>query len=457
MWNDYKIESNQSRFTTKMVAKPSLLLDADSYKFSHYALYPTGTNAMYSYVEARVKDVTIVPFGLQMWIKKNLLSPITIEDINEADDIAKLHGVPFNRGDWEYIVKTYGGYLPFKINAIPEGTKVSGSTPIVSVMCDDPRVFWLASYIETSMQRGIWYPTTIASNDLVNYQNLKWLYDKGSDNPDMIAYSLHSFASRGVSSRETAEIGGLAHLVFFRGTDDVVALKAARDYYNCEMAGHSVVATEHSVSVAYGIDGQADYLNRVLDVYGKPGAIVSVVMDGYDIYREVDLLCTPHFVNRIKELGCKFVVRPDSGDMFEVVPKILQKLEAAFGVTINSKGKKVLNNVGVIQGDGITQTTMNMLAQKVFDLGFAPENVIYGSGGGLLQQVNRDTFRFAQKTSAIRIGDKWIETVKNPITDPGKKSKGGLLDTDQFVTYYENGKLLVDESLDVIRARALSE
>jgi len=138
------------------------------------------------------------------------------------------------------------------------------------------------------------------------------------------------------------------------------------------------------------------------------------------------------------------------------VPKILEKLEAAFGVTINSKGKKVLNNVGVIQGDSINHTTMLMLAQKVYDLGFAPENVIYGSGGGLLQQVNRDTFRFAQKTSAIRIGDNWIETVKNPITDPGKKSKGGLLDTPEFVTYYETGRLLVDDSLDTIRLRALS-
>lgn len=453
MWNDYTMESK--RYPKHRAALPSLILDADSYKFSHFALYPTGTNAMYSYIEARVKDVTIVPFGLQMWIKKNLLTPITVAQVDEAEELTRQHGVPFNRSDWDYIIDQYGGYLPIKIKAIPEGTRVKGSTPIVSVLCEDARVFWLASYIETSLQRGIWYPTTIASNDLSSYQQLKWLYDKGSDNPSMIDFSLHSFASRGVSSRETAEIGGLAHLVFFKGTDDVVAVKAARDFYGCDMAGYSVVATEHSIQCAYGLDNQADYLNRVLDVYGKPGAIVSVVMDGYDIYREVDLLCTPHFVNRIRETGCKFVVRPDSGDMFEVVPKILQKLETAFGTTLNSKGKKVLNNVGVIQGDGINLTTMPILAQKVFDAGFAPENVIYGSGGGLLQQVNRDTFRFAQKTSAIRVGDQWVETVKNPITDPGKRSKGGLLDTPDFVTYYETGRLLIDDTLDGIRARAL--
>jgi nicotinamide phosphoribosyltransferase len=447
----------QDKIAKERITETSIILDADSYKFSHYALYPEGTNAMYSYVEARLKDdnLTIVPFGVKLWIMRYLLKPITIVQIDEAESIATQHGVPFNRKGWEYIVRQYSGYLPVKIRGIPEGSKVRSNTPILSVYCDDPNVFWLASYIETSLQRAIWYPTTIASNDYDSRMQLEKLYNAASDNPAMIDFSLHSFASRGVSSRETAEIGGLAHLIFFKGTDDVVALKVARDYYGCEMAGYSVVATEHSIQCAYGKNGQVVYLNRILDVYGKPGAIVSVVMDGYDIYREVDLLCSKHFVNRIKESGCKFVVRPDSGDMFEVVPAILKKLEHGFGVTINSKGKKVLNNVGVIQGDGINHITMSQLAQLVVDNGYAPENVIYGSGGGLLQQVNRDTLRFAQKTSAIRIGDNWIETVKDPVTDPGKKSKGGLLDTTEFVTFYENGQLLVNESLDIIRARAM--
>lgn len=447
MWQDKMIKTTNT--------DTSIILDADSYKFSHYALYPEGTNAMYSYIEARVKNAVIVPFGAQMWIKKYLLKPITMNQIDEADDIARLHGIPFNRKDWEYIFEKYYGFLPIKIRGIPEGTKVASSTPILSVMCDDPNVFWLASYIETSLQRAIWYPTTIVSNDYDSYMQLKDLYEVSSDNPSMIDFSLHSFASRGVSSRETAEIGGLAHLVYFNGTDDVVALKAARDYYNCEMPGFSVVATEHSIQCSYGRDNQKAYLDRVLDVYARPNAIVSVVMDGYDIFREVELLCSSHFVNRIKGSGCKFVVRPDSGDMFEIVPAILNKLDSGFGTTVNTKGKKVLNNVGIIQGDGINHVTMPQLARKVVDYGFAPENVIYGSGGGLLQQVTRDTFRFAQKTSAIRIGDKWINTVKNPITDPGKASKGGLLDTDQFVTFYDNGQLCVNDSLDDIRARAL--
>lgn len=446
----------------------SIIIDVDSYKLGQFAVYPENTTGMFSYIEARSKNVEIVPFGLQMWIQKMLSKPITEEDIDYAEMLAVGHGDPFNRAGWEYILEKYNGYLPLTIRGIPEGTIVQSSTPIVTVECTDRKVWWLASYIETSLQRGIWYPTTIASRDLAHYRQLSWFYDHGSDNPAMLDFTLHSFGSRGVTSRESAEIGGLAHLVYFTGSDDVIALKAARDYYDCPNASYSVVATEHSVQCSYGKDNQEAYFNRILDVYGKPGAIVSVVMDGYDIMREVDLLCTK-FKDRIIASGAKWVCRPDSGDMFTVVPQILHKLDAAFGSTVNSKGKKVINNVGVIQGDGIDSLTLGMLAQKVFDEGFAPECCLFGSGGGLLQKVDRDTYKFAQKTSAIRVGvatglrqdgpfgrEEWIDTVKDPVTDPGKKSKGGRLTAEGMVTFYENGSILVRDTLDVIRKRAKS-
>ena len=49
----------------------------------------------------------------------------------------------------------------------------------------------------------------------------------------------------------------------------------------------------------------------------------------------------------------------------------------------------------------------------------------------------------------------WIETVKNPVTDPGKKSQGGRFEEYKLETYYHNGKLLIDDDLDTIRLRAL--
>ncbi len=455
MWQDNVIEKHQNNLYKQF--EVNNIINTDSYKLSHYALYPEGTNAMYSYIEPRINGVEVVPFGLQMYIKNVLSKPITAYDINVAEDLATKHGLPFNRSGWEYILKTYAGLLPVVVSGVPEGMVVDSHTAIASVFCDDPVVFWLSSYIETSIQRAIWYPTTIATNDRMIYKQLKWFYEHGSDNPIMLDFSLHSFGSRGVSSSESAIIGGLAHMVYFKGTDDFISLAAARDFYDCDMSGYSVCATEHSIQCSYGYDDQKTYLNRVLDVYGKRGSIVSVVMDGYNIFREVDLLCSPYFVNRVRDSGCKFVVRPDSGDMYQIIPVLLDKLHKSYGSTINSKGKRVLNNVGIIQGDGINQMSVGMLAQIVHDHGYAPECVIYGSGGSLLQGVNRDTFKFAQKTSAIRVGDTWRETVKNPITDPWKKSRGGIVDTKDFVVYYDRGVIKRHETLDMIRERAKIE
>lgn len=431
------------------------ILDADSYKLGHYLMMPDGTNAAYSYIEPRIKGAQITVFGFSMWAKQ-YLPRITVAMIDEAESYATRHGLPFNRAGWEKIVNVYNGKLPITIRGLAEGTRIESSRAIVSVLVEDEDLWWLASYIETQLQRAIWYPTTIASNDLSSYVQLKWFYDHGSDNPGMLPFSLHSFASRGVSCREQAILGGISHLVYFQGTDDLVCLPYAKQWYNCDMAGFSVPASEHSVQCAYGVNSQQAYLSKMIDVFGKPGGIVSVVMDGYDIMREVDLLCTPEFVQKVRDSGCKFVARPDSGDMFELVQATLAKLEAAYGFTVNSKGRKVLNNVGIIQGDGITRTTLVMLAQRVHDLGYAPECVIYGSGGGLLQRVDRDTFSFAQKSSCIRIGDTWVETVKNPITDSGKKSKGGFQDSPDFIDLVVNGELVYNEDLATIRARATS-
>ena len=47
----------------------------------------------------------------------------------------------------------------------------------------------------------------------------------------------------------------------------------------------------------------------------------------------------------------------------------------------------------------------------------------------MLQKLNRDTYKFAQKVCAIKVDGKWQEIFKDPITDPGKKSKAGFLNT----------------------------
>ena len=53
-----------------------------------------------------------------------------------------------------------------------------------------------------------------------------------TDPAGQLPFKLHDFGARGVSSAESAALGGAAHLVNFMGTDTVSGLLAARAYYD---------------------------------------------------------------------------------------------------------------------------------------------------------------------------------------------------------------------------------
>ena len=214
----------------------------------------------------------------------------------------------------------------------------------------------------------------------------------------------------------------------FMGSDTVEGVLAANFYYKSQMAAFSVLATEHSVECSFGLDdeGEHEYIRTVLR-NAVEGSIVSIVIDGRDVYRAAKTLCTD-FKDAIIASKAKVVFRPDSGDMMVVVPRILRMQEEAFGFTLTSKGFKKINYVGIIQGDGVDHMAIISLLGKITSLmHYSADNVVFGSGGALLQKVNRDTYKFAQKASAILKSGEWVGIAKDPVTDSGKKSKEGVL------------------------------
>ena len=87
----------------------NLILNSDSYKTSHWVQYPSGSEYLSSYIEARKGDYDVVFFGLQAFIKEYLSTPITHQDIDEAEMVIQAHGLTFNRAGWELIVDKHGG------------------------------------------------------------------------------------------------------------------------------------------------------------------------------------------------------------------------------------------------------------------------------------------------------------------------------------------------------------
>jgi nicotinamide phosphoribosyltransferase len=419
-------------YTQDEQLKISLICRVDSYKFSHPFAYPRNIRGMSSYGEARMKrsDV-VVPFGMQLLIKRFLTDRITQADVDAAEKFAIAHfgRKLFDRKAWEKVVTAYGGKLPLIIRSVPEGTVMSGGLPLYSVTVLDEDLFWMSAGFETLIQRGIWYPTTIASRDLIIKRVIKAFYEHTGADMGLLPFSYHDFGGRGVSSAETAEIGGAAHLVSFLGSDTVEGILTANFYYKEAMAAYSVYATEHSIECSFG-GGTQDalaYLRHQI-AQAPAGSIVSIVIDGYDVYREAELLCT-QLRDEIIAAQVKVVFRPDSGDMMEVVPRILRMQEQAFGVKMTHKGYKHIQHVGVIQGDGVDHDSIVALLKLVTDMGYSADCVIFGSGGDLLQKVNRDTLKFAQKASSILVDGEWKGIAKDPVTDSGKKSKEGVLTT----------------------------
>lgn len=428
------------------------ILATDSYKLTHHKMYNPSTTKIYSYFECRsgAKFSNISFFGLQYILKKYLSTPVTMSHIDEAEKLVKMHlgsAEHFNRKGWEHIVKKYNGNLPIRIYSIPEGSWVSESIPLIAVENTDPDCFWLTNYVETILSQ-VWYPTTVAtlSGNIKNVVSkyFKETTDLGSSHPS-IDFMLHDFGFRGVSSMESAGIGGMAHLVHFKGTDTIEGMRYAKNYYDAsDNLAYSVPASEHSVMTS-DENGEDSVLERLLNTYSS--GILSVVADSYNIYDFVSIKMRKFKDKIIKRDGI-FVVRPDSNTKLHPHPKdqmlwICQELSEIFGYTENEKGFKEINKVKVLWGDGIDFDDISDILENLKNNKFSASNVAtFGMGGGLLQKVNRDTLRCAFKCSYREYLDSSGKTCsmnvfKNPI-DSTKVSKGGIF----RVGLDEKGKLM---------------
>lgn len=428
----------------------SPLFDTDSYKSSHFKLFPPGTNKVYSYFESRLGDgfEKIMFFGLQYIIKNIIAKQITIEEVKQAEKFFNEHIGTFNTADWEYIVNTHNGYLPLQIKAVPEGTVLSRGNVLVTIENTDPKLFWLPQYIETIIVRN-WSTINVATISYHMKLILLEAFNKTSDsaNPNIdVLFKLHDFGSRGAYCQEAASIGGMGHLINFMGSDTISAILMAQTTYDTsEMLAYSIPALEHSCVTSWGQNGEKSAFENMIKTYGGKTPFLAMVADSYDLEYAVKQIIGVELKDLIINCGSTVVVRPDSGVPKESVLKCLKWLSDAFGYTVNSKGYKVLPScVRVIQGDGITMESLPDLVQFITGAGYSIDNVAFGMGGGLLAKHDRDTFRFAQKCSYIEIDGVGSEVRKIPKTDMTKASKGGklklVLEDGEYITVKDDGK-----------------
>lgn len=478
---------------------PTLL--CDFYKISHRELYPPGTETIYSTWTPRMTRLPgineVISFGFQAFAKKYLIDFFNKEFFSREKEhvvaeYARIikHALGIEEVDTEHIEDLHDlGYLPLKMCAIPEGTRVPIRVPMMTIENTDKRFFWLTNYIETLASTELWVPTTCATiankyRDILN----AYAESTGGD-PGFVQFQGHDFSMRGMGCLEASMLSGAGHLLSFTGTDSIPAILFLEKYYNAdvekELIGTSIPATEHSVMCAYGQDELEAYRHIITKVH--PSGMVSIVSDTWDLWKVLYEVIAP-LKETIMNRNGRVVIRPDSGDPVKIIcgdpdgktpaerKGVVEILWDIFSGTVSDKGYKLLDShIGAIYGDSITISRATEMCEKLKQKGFASTNMVYGIGSYTYQYNTRDTFGFALKSTLSVINGKERYMFKDPVTDDGvKKSQKGAVrvfrDEAGIIKYedclsldhdketmlepiFENSVLLKEESMSGIRKR----
>ncbi len=486
------------------------LMSIDFYKADHRRQYPNGTEYVYSNFTPRSArlatvlegfDERVVFLGLQAYVKRVLLGQWQTNFFDQPKaTVLKKYKRRMDQSLGEGAISVDHiealhdlGYLPLKIKALDEGSRVNIKVPMFTVVNTLPEFYWLTNYIETSISAEVWKPCTTATI-AYEYKRLLTAYANKTGAPlDGVGIQAHDFSFRGMSGAEDAALAGLGHLANFIGTDTVAAIDYAEDLYNAEgVVGVSVPATEHSVMCMGTKENEIDTFRRLItDLY--PSGIVSIVSDTWDFWKVITEFAKelkPEILARNpNELGlAKTVFRPDSGDPVKVIcgdpdapvgsaehKGAVQCLWEIFGGTETERGFKQLHErVGLIYGDSITLDRAEAILKKLAANGFASSNIVFGVGSYTYQYLTRDTFGFAMKATWGQVDGEGREIFKDPVTDKGdKKSAAGLLRVEEtaegyalfdrqtaeqerqgaYKTVFQDGNLMRETNLDQIRQR----
>lgn len=565
------------------------LLATDFYKSVHHLAYVPGMDYLVSYWTPRMsrfhKIDKVVMFGLQALIKKHLMYNFEKYFFGRSwfEIEAEYHRVLENSmtvqaADTTELKRLYDlGYLPIRISAIAEGTRVNIKTPMFEIRNTVKGFGWLVNYLETYMSVNIWHIMTTATIAYAYREIVDKFFDKTVEN-GVKSSACGDFSMRGMTSPEAAYRGSAGHLTSFTGTATIGAIPWMETFYNCdctkEVVGKGVPSTEHSVMSSYGRDGEFECYRHLIEDVFKTGPL-SIVSDTYD-YWNVITNYLPRLKDSIMKRNGKIIIRGDSGDPVDIIcgeleasdymvidgladdveeikkyfakkaeteftgnanavwyrvrigdnlytvncpyamevceddpddyelvsvvhlfdievecEKITPAMKGTvellweiFGGTINSKGYKVLDpHIGAIYGDSITMDRAYAIYKRLADKGFAVNNCTLGIGSYTYQYMTRDSLGFALKATHSVVDGVERQIYKDPITDKVKgnnfkKSQHGMCyvyrDGDDILykdgltmedmkkpeyadnllrPVFEDGKLLVDESLSEIRNR----
>jgi nicotinic acid phosphoribosyltransferase len=255
-------------------------------------------------------------------------------------------------------------------------------------------------WVESTLLPYLWTSSIVATRGRLRKERMMRVFQDSypsrgaAEIHAMVSYKFHDFGRRGGAS---SQITGIAHLLNWLGTDTCDAAYVAAKHLNGgrKFGACSVVAAAHRSITPW--PAEIDAYRHLIAKY-KDG-IVSVVADSYNYHRGMEMLAGFAEVVKLHD-GC-LVGRPDSGDPVQCILDGLEIFSRAFGVTLQEKGLRILNNAAIIQGDGVSdEVIFEKIYPAIIAAGFCPSNVAFGMGEHNHKCVRSET-EHAYKTCLV--------------------------------------------------------
>jgi nicotinamide phosphoribosyltransferase len=356
------------------------------------------------------KDGRMVLYGLTDFIQRELTAQDNEADVELSDAFMSTAnsfggGLDFDKDMWLRVVREYNGYLPIKIEALPQGSTFWANEPVVQVTSLGKGFGEIAAIVEAALVGYVSCATarlTLTRHLLERIRDLVREYNPTytKTQVDTVAqWMIHDFGMRASSTTAESEIYGRAHLLVFNGSDTTNAAFQAWMMGASRPIGTSILALAHRIVMGYATEEEAyEAIYAATGEEDNPVKAGSYVADCYDFHNAVRTF----LVAMAKRRGNVVVARPDSGDYLENVLFIVEEALKANLYQVDEEGRPSATTLRFIQGDSMNYEKMcNVFKALDERLGVNPTAWgIFGVGGWLRNVPNRDVLSSAFKLSA---------------------------------------------------------
>jgi nicotinamide phosphoribosyltransferase len=306
----------------------------------------------------------------------------------------------WDKGMWMSIVDDLNGYVPMKLEMLPEGIWAPAGTPIFQVRNTEEGYEEINTWFECVYMWNS-FATGVASRafEIWKYQQEKKAQYGYDDSFDM---RVHDFSLRGHRSPEDMYWASKAFQLFFIGTDVVPVLWYTPD----DIPATSIPAQGHKVVQPF--DNEYEAYIKSIDYAASDKGITALVIDTYNPWRFINEYL-PTLGEYAKSKGVHIVDRPDSGKTLEQAIRIYEVAE-----------RHHFTNVSVIIGEGQSLAVMKSQDIELENRGVPLKFVFNGLGSGLYNDIDRDYMGFSMKTAYSNDADRMKFSTEFKRSIPGE-------------------------------------